>query len=354
MKQAGGQKEEEIPWDLVDRCLLPLVFSHAFSVILSTILGFLGLARLTLVSVFLPSIALTLALTLFYHTLKVSCAGKIVVVTGCESRIGYSIAKHLDDLGVTVLAGFSRNEESKPKLKEECSGRLQIFDLDISSQEHISEAVKLIYQNAPNGIWAVVNAASWTAFGEAEWVPMAAFKRMIDINLVGTICFTSALLPLIRKTKGRIVNLSSIHGRIPTGPRAPMSTVTAAISAFSDALRLSIAKWGVDVVLIEAGSTTTGAWYDRKDMLDEARNLWQNLSEEQKATYGENYFELKITSLREYQSQQEDLSALLRSIGDGVTRTFPLPRYTPVTRKEKIQAFVAEYLPYSVYNIIYN
>lgn len=51
---------------------------------------------------------------------------------------------------MTVLAGFSRNEESKSKLKEECSGRLQIFDLDISSQEHISGAVKLIFQNAPS------------------------------------------------------------------------------------------------------------------------------------------------------------------------------------------------------------
>lgn len=54
------------------------------------------------------------------------------------------------------------------------------------------------------------------------------------------------------------MNLSSIHGRIPTGPRAPLTTVTAAISAFSDALRLSMAKWGVDVIVIEAGSTTTG------------------------------------------------------------------------------------------------
>ena len=53
-----------------------------------------------------------------------------------------------------------------------------------------------------DGIWAVVNAASWTAFGEAEWVPMGAFTRMINVNLIGTITFTSALLPLIRKTKG--------------------------------------------------------------------------------------------------------------------------------------------------------
>lgn len=68
---AGKEKEEEIPWDLVDRCLLPLVFSHAAAVILSTILSTVNIAHLPLVSIFIPTLALTLALTLFYHNLKV-------------------------------------------------------------------------------------------------------------------------------------------------------------------------------------------------------------------------------------------------------------------------------------------
>ena len=54
------------------------------------------------------------------------------------------------------------------------------------------------------------------------------------------------------------MNLTSIHGRIPTGPRAPLATATSAIAAFSEALRLSMSRWGVDVVVVEAGSTTTG------------------------------------------------------------------------------------------------
>lgn len=336
-------------------CLLPLVFSHAAAVILSTAFGILGLANLPLISLFIPILGITLALTLFYHNLKVSSVGKVVVVSGCESKIGFTTAKYLDEQGVIVIAGFAPNRpELKEKLKGDCSGRLQIVDLDVTSNTSIKSLVDHIHQTLDGGIWAVVNAASWTAFGEAEWVPISAFREMVDINLLGTISLTSSLLPLIRKTKGRVINLSSIHGRIASGPRAPLATATAAVAAYSDTLRLAMSRWGVDVVLIEAGATTTGAWYDRKQMLDEARRLWQNLSLEQKEDYGEKYFEFQITSLKEYQNQPEDLTALIRSIGDAVTRTFPLPRYTPVTKKEKLQALVFEHFPHSVYNILYN
>lgn len=177
---------------------------------------------------------------------------------------------------------------------------------------------------------------------------------MVEVNLVGAVALTSALLPFIRKTKGRVVNLSSIHGRIPSGMRAPLSTVTAGLAAYSEALRLSVARWGVDVVLVEAGTTTSGAWYNQKEMLDEAKRIWQHLSNDQKEDYGEKYFEFQITSLKEYNNQQEDLFPLVKSVGDAVMRTFPLARYTPVTKKEKLQVFISEHLPHSVYSIIYN
>ncbi|XP_073984344.1 D-beta-hydroxybutyrate dehydrogenase, mitochondrial [Rhodnius prolixus] len=346
------EKEKEVQWDLIDRCLLPLIFSHAAAVIITTFLNTLNISQISFFSVFFILVFFTLLITLSFHNLKVSYAGKCIVLSGCENHIGYSIAKYLDDLGFTVYAGFNGNEKQKQKLKNECSGRLNTLDLDISSEESITVVLKNV-QQLQTGVWAVVNAASWSAFGESEWVPTSVLKKTIDVNLLGAIALSRSFLPVLRKTKGRIINITSIAGRIRSGIRSPLCIVSSGLQSFSDCLRLNMKRWGVDVVLIETGMTTTGAWYERNDMLNEARKLWHSLNGDQREVYNEKYFECKITSMNEYSNDQEDLSMLLKAVGDAVTRTFPLARYTPVTRKEKLQAFVAEHLPHSVYSIMY-
>ncbi|CAG2062286.1 unnamed protein product [Timema podura] len=82
--------------------------------------------------------------------------------------------------------------------------------------------------------------------------------------------------------------------------------------------------------------------------------MWNEMSEEAKADYGEDYFEQRVLSLRyAIKNQGGDFSAILRTLSDAVSRTFPLPRYTPVTWPEKMQALVADHLPRSVYDILY-
>ncbi|XP_014251063.1 D-beta-hydroxybutyrate dehydrogenase, mitochondrial [Cimex lectularius] len=355
MKPGGERQKKEEPeviWDLIDRCLLPLVFSHAAAVISATVLNTLYISQISVFSLFLIYILLTLAVTLFYHNLKVTCAGKCVVLSGCENNVGYAIAKYLDELGMTVFAGFAKETENRFKLKNECSGRLQIIDLDVTSEKSVQNALKTVNEQT-NNLWGVVNAAFWSAFGETEWVPLSVFRKTLEVNLLGSVALTNAFLPLIRKSKGRVVNIISVSGRIPSGIRAPICIVTSALEAYTTCLRQNMRRWGVDTILVETGITTTSAWYDNKEMLDEARSLWQSLSAEQKQDYGKEYFESRITTMKEYQHSQEDLTALLRSVGDAVCRTFPLSRYTPVTRTEKLQSLVASHLPHSVYSILY-
>ncbi|KAK9498992.1 hypothetical protein O3M35_003517 [Rhynocoris fuscipes] len=354
----GGEKgkkvaEKEVQWDLIDRLLLPLIFSHASAVIITVILNTLRISQISFFSVFLLIIFFTLLITLSYHNLKVSYAGKCIVLSGCENQIGYSIAKYLDDLGLTVYAGFYNNDKQKQKLKNECSGRLHALDLDVSSEESI-KAIFNYVQQQPSGVWAVINAANWGAFGESEWVPSSVLKKTINVNLFGTISLSRTFLPLLRKTKGRVINITSIAGRIRSGIRSPLCIVASGIQSFTDCLRLSMKRWGVDVILIETGMLSTASWYEKNDMINEARTLWHSLTGDQRKDYDEKYFESKITSMYEYSNEQDDLTILLKAVGDAVTRTFPMARYTPVTRKEKIQAFIAEHLPYSVYNIIYD
>lgn len=355
MKSAGSDKktdDPEILWDLLDRCLLPVLFSHAAAIICSTLLNIFRNSPISTVSLFIVFLALTLAVTLFYHNLKVSTPGKFVIVTGCESKIGYAVAKYLDEQGLSVFAGFANSIEGKIKLKSECSGRLQTIDLDVSNERSISAAFNTVQQHT-KGIWCIVNTGSWSVYGQSEWVPPSVYRKTLENNLLGVMHLNKEFLPLIRKTKGRIVNLCSILGRIPSGMRSPICVVTSALQSYTECLRIDMRKWGVDVILIETGLTTTVAWYDKKTMLDEAREMWSSLTDGQKEVYTQDHFETQIRSLREYQNDVVDPTILLRTVTDAVTRTFPLGRYTPVTKKEKLQSLIAYHLPYSVYSILY-
>ncbi|XP_046670752.1 D-beta-hydroxybutyrate dehydrogenase, mitochondrial [Homalodisca vitripennis] len=349
------KKPEELPWDLVDRCFLPAVFSHAAAVILSTVLNTLYISQVSMFTLFLLFLVISVGSTIFYHNLKVTAAGKAVLITGCESRIGYAIARQLDDLGFTVLAGFQGNDEKACKLKEESSGRLHVLQLDTTSETQILQALQYVKDHIPQGLWALVNNVSWAAFGEIEWVPIQVFRKSTDANFISTVRITQLFLPQIRRAKGRVVNVISLLGRIAAPAKSPFCSVKFGLEAFSDCLRLEMRRWGVDVVVVEPGIVTTGCWFEEKTVLEEAKNMWKEMSEEVRFDYGEDYFEYKVRTMPEYNTQAEvDLSPVLRSLTDAVSRTFPLGRYTPVTRQEKIQALVADHLPRSVYDIIYN
>lgn len=354
-------KSEELPWDLFDRCLLPVVFSHAAAVILSTILNTLYISQVSTFTLFLWFVISSLGAVFFYHNLKVTAAGKAVFITDCGSRIGYAIARQLDDLGFTIFAGFRDKDagsETAKKLKEESSGLLHVLQLDVTSERQILAAALYIKENLPHetsGLWAVLNSATWAPFGEVEWVPFAVYNQAVEVNLLSVIRITQVFLPLVRKTKGRIVNIVSILGRIASPFRSPYCTVKFGVEAFSDCLRLEMRRWGVDVVVVEPGDYTTGnTWLTDQELLSQARHMWKSMSDEVRAEYGEDYFEKTVRSLETYTKGEEtDLTPVLRALTDSVCRTFPLSRYTSVTRAEKLQAFVADHLPRSVYDIIY-
>lgn len=108
--------------------------------------------------------------------LQITAAGKAVLVTGCDSRIGSALARHLDEQGFTVFAGFQDAADNPlaEELREVCSARLHVLQLDVTNETQILAASLSVVENLPDGahgLWAVVNAASWVALGEIEWIP---------------------------------------------------------------------------------------------------------------------------------------------------------------------------------------
>ncbi|CAH1969484.1 unnamed protein product, partial [Acanthoscelides obtectus] len=105
----------------------------------------------------------------------VTAAGKAVLITGCDSRIGCALARYLDEQGFTVFAGFQNdNCSAADELKETCSGRVHIVQLDVSSERDVLAASLYAVEHLPDGaagLWAVVHAQAWAALGEIEWIP---------------------------------------------------------------------------------------------------------------------------------------------------------------------------------------
>ncbi|XP_076620232.1 D-beta-hydroxybutyrate dehydrogenase, mitochondrial isoform X3 [Colletes latitarsis] len=324
---------------------------------------------------------------------QVTAAGKAVLITGCDSRVGYTLSKQLDELGFTVFAGFSTKEENEDvmqKLKQEASGRLHVLQLDVTSEHDIHSTFLYVNENLPDGapglklhfplniqsclfnvytkthifhymystlgLWALIHAAAWVTLGECEWVPSSVLKRSIDINFIGLARLTQVFLPLIRRSKGRVVLVSSLLARIPSPVRGIYCAVKAAVEAWGTCLRLEMRRWGVDVVIVETGEYVSGnAWLkNNSSLLEQAREMWTQLDPQTRKEYGQELFQKEMLALEKYtQGPEADLTPVTRALTDGVIKTFPIRRYTPVSRKERIQALCSDYLPKPVYDILY-
>ncbi|XP_044248732.1 D-beta-hydroxybutyrate dehydrogenase, mitochondrial [Drosophila takahashii] len=354
------QKSHEIPWDIFDRLFMPFLFCQAAAIVSSYLLHALDISSISTFAVFVWFALATVGAVLFYHFVKVSASGKGVLITGCEAPLAWYLAKKLDDLGFTVYAGFNTPIEDSDEakiLKEETSGRMKLLHLDVTSDKTILEAARYVSQHLPHGaegLWSVVHCAHWIALGELEWIPFAVLRKSLDLNLLGAARLTQVFLPLVRRAHGRVVFLTSGLNRVPSPVRGIQCATQAAVDCFAACLRQEMRSRGVDVSVVAAGEFAPGnGWLNETELRDQAKQMWNQLSSEQKKTYGEDYYEAAMTSVEKYSRQAADIQPTLRVLIDAVTRTFPMARYTPVTATEKLQIFLAEHLAPSLYESLY-
>lgn len=119
-----------------------------------------------------------------------TAAGKAVLITGADSRIGSALVRYLDEQGFTVFAGFQNiANPHAAELKEQCSARLHCLQLDVTMESQILASSVYACEHLPAGapgLWAVIHCASWMALGEIEWVPphvinFLSFQIIINI-----------------------------------------------------------------------------------------------------------------------------------------------------------------------------
>src|ERR1041385_2320106 len=182
------------------------------------------------------------------------------LITGASTGIGEATARRLATAGWTVLAGV-RDLDVGARLASEAGGeRLHPLPLDVTDPEQIAQAVERVRELAEGRLDALVNNAGIGVGGPLELVPLDELRRQLEVNVIGQIALTQAMLPALRLARGRVVFLSSIGGRVATPFTAPHGASKHAIEAIGDALRVELASSHVQVALVEPGSVATPIW----------------------------------------------------------------------------------------------
>lgn len=179
---------------------------------------------------------------------------KVALVTGASSGMGKSFAQALLAEGLTVYAAARRVEVMSDL--ERAGAR--VMQMDISRDEDVQAVVHRIGQ-AHGGVDLLVNNAGFGLYGAIEDIPIDKARYQFEVNLFGTARVTRAVLPHMRQQRdGRIINISSMGGRMYTPLGGWYHASKHALEGWSDCLRLELAPFGIDVVIIEPGVIDTG------------------------------------------------------------------------------------------------
>ncbi|XP_026542120.1 estradiol 17-beta-dehydrogenase 2 [Notechis scutatus] len=258
---------------------------------------------------------------------------KAVLITGTDRGIGHELAKYLDSLGFTVFAGvLSATGPGAKSLKETCSERLSILQLDITSSAQIKEAYLEIRRKLQQEeLWAVINNAGILGFiADGELLPMSSYKQCMDVNFFGPVEISKMFLPLLRKSKGRIINISSMAGGIPMPRLAAYGPSKAALSMFSGIMRQELSMWGIKVAVLHPSGFKTSIGGNPEDWKKEEQMILGSLAPDVKKDYGEDYiYNLRMSFSEKSSICSSDLSPVFSDVLHALLAEQPKGLYTP-------------------------
>jgi NAD(P)-dependent dehydrogenase (short-subunit alcohol dehydrogenase family) len=196
-----------------------------------------------------------------------------VLITGASTGIGRSTALYLASLGFKVFAGVRRETDGQSLEKEAAAsatngGTVRAVRVDVTDAASISAALEVVRSTVNgDGLVGLVNNAGIGVVGPIEYVTLDDWRRQFEVNVFGQIATTQAALPLLReytakhgKGSARVVNMSSIAGKIAQPILGPYSASKFALESVSDSLRLELRPQGIQVCLVNPGAIDTPIW----------------------------------------------------------------------------------------------
>ncbi|MEV6035803.1 SDR family oxidoreductase [Nonomuraea sp. NPDC052116] len=242
-----------------------------------------------------------------------------VVVTGASTGIGAASARELARRGFHVLAGV-RRERDYDALR---APGVEPVILDITQPDHIAELAARVGSQA-GALRALVNNAGISVNAPVEALPLDEWRRLFEVNLFGHVAVTQALLPALLRHSGRVVNISSVGGKIAMATYGPYAGTKFALEAVSDALRRELTPLGVRVVVVEPGGIRT-------EMADRGiattSRLAEAMSPEQRDRYGP-LVQAVTAQTTAFTTGGKSADDAARMIAKAVTAGKPRTRYT--------------------------
>jgi len=267
------------------------------------------------------------------------------VITGTSTGIGRACALHLDKLGFRVFAGI-RQEKDGESLRRESRERITPLIMDVTDGASVAAAANAVARTVGDaGLSGLVNNAGIVVSGPLEFLPPSEIGRQFEVNVMGQIIVIQAFLPLLRKARGRIVNMGSIAGRMAFPFLGPYSASKYALEAITDSLRIELLPSGVTVSIIEPGSVKTPIWEKSRDAAGKrARN------------FPPEAFELYGPMIEAFRTETEKAAgagvgpdAVVRAVEHALTAKKPKTRYL-VGRNVRLQIFFKKVLPDSLFD----
>ncbi|MFI9240356.1 SDR family oxidoreductase [Streptomyces sp. NPDC053079] len=252
-------------------------------------------------------------------------AGRAVVLTGASSGLGRECALHLERRGFRVFAGVRRAEDGEKLRADASSTRLRPVLLDVTDEESIRTATAEVVDAAgEQGVWGLVNNAGTCVSAPLECVTPERLRAQLDVNVVGAVAVTQAFLPHLRRTGGRVVNISSGLGALAAPYLGAYATGQFAKEGMSDAFRRELRPFGVSVSVVRPGAIATPIW-DKvreagEELLDRAPGDVAGLY---RASF-ERFLQMNEERAQSSGTRPEDFA---RTVFRVLTTSRPRPRY---------------------------
>ncbi|GMR57609.1 hypothetical protein PMAYCL1PPCAC_27804, partial [Pristionchus mayeri] len=267
--------------------------------LISALWQFVGNPGTLTVSVHLPTllgapvaaISGYLLLRYCWELIPTGSKGKAVLITGCDSGFGRALALKCARAGFTVFAGCLTDQGRESLSKEAHSLPLFAIPLDITKDESVAAARKIVGEKlGDNVLWAAVNNAGiFACYGLAEWCSPDEYRLSFEVNCLGPVRVTNAFLDLLKRSKGRLISVSSVAGRLAEKGTGPYSVAKYGVEAWNDVMRRELRPFGVSVHLVEPGICKATNLLDKKAHNDRVASVWNKMPARLREEYGEEF-----------------------------------------------------------------
>jgi len=247
-----------------------------------------------------------------------------ILITGCDSGFGRMAAIELaKNLGVIVYAGCL-TPEAKEELQQMGLPTLFPLILDVTNPVDIEDCTNFINHHSPEGLFGLVNNAGIFEGCLFDWTSVETVKKIFEVNFFGNVAVSKAMVPLLIKRQGRIINIASYGARHSFMGISAYSSSKSAIVNFYNSVRMELAVFGVDVIIIYPGTMKTPLMQTVLASLDQA---WSSLSSNKKECYGQNYYQGFRKNILESEKIQGDPLQVVRAIIAGAIHPKPKNEY---------------------------